>query len=160
MELSDILKLLETFSSSDMTQLKVSLKGDTLSVSRLSEPTVVKEKKKKSGNAPVMETSTADAPSREVSEAQAEPEKETSLEHLKMVKSPIVGSFYSRPADDEPPYVKVGDSVKAGETLCIIEAMKIMNEIKSPFTGIVEKIMVSDTEMVDYGKPLFYIREA
>lgn len=160
MELSDILKLLETFSSSDMTQLKVSLKGDTLSVSRLSEPTVVREKKKKTVNVPAMETSAVDAPSKEASESVAEPEKETSLEHLKMVKSPIVGSFYSRPADDEPPYVKVGDSVKAGETLCIIEAMKIMNEIKSPFTGTIEKIMVSDTEMVDYGKPLFYIREA
>lgn len=160
MELSDILKLLETFNSSDMTQLKVRLKGDTLSVSKLSEQTVIKEKKKKSENDPARETASPDVPLTELSGAEAESEKETSLEHLKMVKSPIVGSFYSRPADDEPPYVKVGDSVKAGDTLCIIEAMKIMNEIKSPFTGIVEKVMVSDTEMVDYGKPLFYIREA
>lgn len=160
MELSDILKLLETFNSSDMTQLKVRLKGDTLSVSKLNEQTVIKEKKKKSGNDPARETASPEVPITEGSGPEAEPEKETSLEHLKMVKSPIVGSFYSRPADDEPPYVKVGDSVKAGDTLCIIEAMKIMNEIKSPFTGTVEKVMVSDTEMVDYGKPLFYIREA
>lgn len=74
------------------------------------------------------------------------------------VISPMVGTFYASPSPDKPPYVKVGDKVKKGQTLCIIEAMKLMNEIESDFDGEVVKILVSNEQMVEFGQPLFIIR--
>ena len=74
-----------------------------------------------------------------------------------VVKSPIVGTFYRSPSPDSDAFVKVGDSVDKGETLCIVEAMKIMNEIESEFAGEVKKILVEDGEPVEYEQPLFVI---
>ncbi len=74
-----------------------------------------------------------------------------------VVKSPMVGTFYSKPSPDAEPFVEVGQVVKKGQTLCIIEAMKLMNEIESEFDGKVKEILVSDGEAVEYGKPLFII---
>lgn len=73
------------------------------------------------------------------------------------VKSPMVGTFYRSSAPNAKPYVEVGDSVKEGETLCIIEAMKILNEIESDKTGTVTKVMCDNGEAVEYGQPLFMI---
>jgi acetyl-CoA carboxylase biotin carboxyl carrier protein len=75
-----------------------------------------------------------------------------------MVKSPIVGTFYESPAPGAPPFVKPGDQVQAGQVLCIIEAMKLMNEIESDASGEVVKIMVSNGQPVEYGQPLFALR--
>lgn len=74
-----------------------------------------------------------------------------------IVKSPMVGTFYLKPAPDAEPYVSIGDKVKKGDTLCIIEAMKLMNEIESEFDGEIKEILVKDGESVEYGKPLFRI---
>ena len=74
-----------------------------------------------------------------------------------VVKSPMVGTFYSKPSPTAEPFVEVGKVVKKGETLCIIEAMKLMNEIESEFDGKVKEILVNDGESVEYGKPLFII---
>ena len=73
------------------------------------------------------------------------------------VKSPLVGTFYSSPSPDEPPFVLVGQQVKEGDTLCIIEAMKIMNEIKSPCDGKVIRIMAQPGDMVEYNQVLCVI---
>ncbi len=75
----------------------------------------------------------------------------------KIVKSPMVGTFYSKSSPDSEPFVKLGSKVKKGDTLCIIEAMKLMNEIESEYDGEIVEILVKDEEMVDYGKPLFII---
>ena len=77
---------------------------------------------------------------------------------LHIVKSPIVGTFYEAPSPGSPPFVKVGDSVEAGGILCIIEAMKLMNEIESDIAGEVAKKLVSNGQPVEYGQPLFAIR--
>ncbi|AEG33542.1 acetyl-CoA carboxylase, biotin carboxyl carrier protein [Thermus thermophilus SG0.5JP17-16] len=74
------------------------------------------------------------------------------------VRAPIVGTFYRAPAPDAPPYVKEGDRVEKGQVLCIIEAMKLMNEIESEVSGIVKKILVENGEPVEYGQPLFLIQ--
>ncbi|WP_243027444.1 acetyl-CoA carboxylase biotin carboxyl carrier protein [Thermus albus] len=74
------------------------------------------------------------------------------------VRAPIVGTFYRAPAPDAPPYVKEGDRVEKGQVLCIIEAMKLMNEIESEVSGIVKKILVQNGEPVEYGQPLFLIQ--
>lgn len=74
-----------------------------------------------------------------------------------VITSPLVGTFYRRPAPAEEPYVEVGDRIEKGDTVCIIEAMKVMNEIKAEQAGIVEKILVEDSKPVEYGQPLMVI---
>src|SRR5215471_12242114 len=79
-------------------------------------------------------------------------------EELHIVKSPIVGTFYEAPAPGAPPFVKPGDQVQAGQVLCIIEAMKLMNEIESDVAGEVVKRLVANNQPVEYGQALFAIR--
>ena len=85
--------------------------------------------------------------------AAAEGPKSTALD----VKSPMVGTYYKSPEPGSKPYVAVGDRVKKGQILCIIEAMKIMNEIESEFAGVVREILVEDAQPVEYGQALFRI---
>jgi len=73
------------------------------------------------------------------------------------IEAPIVGTFYQAPSPDSDPFVKVGDKVQSGQTLCIIEAMKIMNEIESDCSGTITEILVSDGTPVEFGQPLFSI---
>ena len=81
-----------------------------------------------------------------------------SEEELHIVASPIVGTFYRSPSPTAEPFVKLGDTVGAGKTLCIIEAMKLMNEIPSDAGGIVAKVFVENGQPVEYGQPLFGIK--
>ena len=74
------------------------------------------------------------------------------------VTSPMVGVFYAAPSEEAKPYVQVGDTVKAGDVLCIIEAMKLLNEIAAEQDGVVAEICVENAETVDYGAPLFKLR--
>ncbi len=75
------------------------------------------------------------------------------------ITSPIVGTFYSAPAPDAPAFVKVGDNVKNGQTVCILEAMKLMNEIQSEFDCEIEAVLVSNEQKVEYGQPLFKVKK-
>ena len=84
----------------------------------------------------------------------AQPQEEKAGE---LVKSPLVGTFYAAPSEDAEPFVKVGDTVKKGQTVAIVEAMKLMNDIESDFDGTVAEILVENGEMVEYGQPLFRI---
>ena len=74
-----------------------------------------------------------------------------------IVKSPMVGTFYRSSSPDAKAFVDVGSKIAAGETLCIIEAMKLLNEIESDFTGVIKKILVENGQPVEYGEPLFVI---
>jgi len=76
-----------------------------------------------------------------------------------VVKSPIVGTFYEAPSPDSDPFVTVGGRIEAGETICIVEAMKIMNEIEAEFSGTVQKILVESGSPVEYDQPLFIIKK-
>lgn len=75
-----------------------------------------------------------------------------------VVKSPIVGTFYQAPSPDKPPFVKVGDKVKKGDIIMIIESMKLMNEVQSEFDGTVESILVTDGQAVEYDQPVMIIK--
>lgn len=88
--------------------------------------------------------------------AEAVPDAEAA-EDLHEVESPMVGTFYRAPAPDAPPYVEVGDRVEEGETLCILEAMKLMNELESEVSGTIREICVENAESVEYGEVLFRI---
>ena len=96
---------------------------------------------------------TAPSPAASVPPVAAPPEEE-----LHMVKSPIVGTFYESPAPGSPPFVRPGDSVQVGQVLCIIEAMKLMNEIESDASGEVVKVLAANGQPVEYGQPLFAVR--
>ena len=75
-----------------------------------------------------------------------------------VVKSPIVGTFYQAPSPDKPPFVKVGDTVKKGDIIMIIESMKLMNEVQSEFDGVVERILVNDGQPVEFDQPIMIIK--
>ena len=77
----------------------------------------------------------------------------------KSINSPMVGTFYSSPNPGADSFVKVGDKVSGGDVLCIIEAMKMMNEVKSDYNGVIKEILISDAEPVEYGEALFIIEE-
>lgn len=81
----------------------------------------------------------------------------TASNNDKVVKSPLVGTFYVAPNEDAAPFVNIGDKVETGQVLAIVEAMKLMNEIESDFSGTVSEIFVNNGEAVEYGQPLFAI---
>ena len=84
--------------------------------------------------------------------------EKTADKNIVEVKSPFVGTFYKRPSPDADTYVEIGDKVTKGTVLCIVEAMKLMNEIESEVDGILEEVVATDTEPVEYGEVLFRVR--
>lgn len=92
-------------------------------------------------------------------EKQIEVAEKEELQNEEIVKSPMVGTFYSKPSPNANSYVEIGQKVKKGDVLCIVEAMKLMNEIESEFDGEITEIFVKDGEAVEYGKPLFKIKK-
>ena len=155
MELDKIIELIHTVSESNLTQftmeegnLKISMKTDK-QTKVVAAPQAVAAVPA----AAVVETIQPAAPSQDSTQ---QPQEETLDGNI--VKSPLVGTFYNAPSPDAEPYVKVGDTVKKGQVLAIVEAMKLMNEIESEFDGTVEKILVSNEEVVEYGQPLFVIK--
>lgn len=87
-----------------------------------------------------------------------QPVQEEPKEEYKEIKSPMVGTFYSKPSPDKEAFVKVGDKVKKGQVVCIIEAMKLMNEIEAEFDGEVVEVCLNDGDAVEYGKSLFKLK--
>lgn len=105
---------------------------------------------------PVMGTAAAASASAPTSETADSSNEEAAEGNL--VKSPIVGTFYAAPSPEKPPFVKIGDTVKKGDVIMIIESMKLMNEVRSDFDGVVEKILVSDGQAVEYDQPVMIIK--
>ncbi|MCP3660622.1 MAG: acetyl-CoA carboxylase biotin carboxyl carrier protein [Bacteroidetes bacterium] len=91
-------------------------------------------------------------------ETTKEEKSNTKIENLLKIKAPMIGTFYISPNPDSPPFVKVGDRISKGQTVCIIEAMKLFNEIEADHSGIVEKILVEDALPVEFDQPLFLIK--
>jgi acetyl-CoA carboxylase biotin carboxyl carrier protein len=110
--------------------------------------------------APVAATPARPAEPPSAPSAPAAPAEAAEEAGLHMVRSPIVGTFYESPSPGAPAFVKVGDTVNVGQVLCIIEAMKLMNEIESDYAGVIAKMFVSNGQPVEYGQPLFAVRGA
>ena len=87
-----------------------------------------------------------------------ETQKSEEIQEGKIVTSLLVGTFYASPSEEAEPFVRVGDTVAKGQTLAIVEAMKLMNEIESEFDGVVEEIFVENGQAVEYGQPLFRLK--
>jgi len=164
MELNDIILLLEKFEASDLSSLRVKLKGDEFSAGRQGNseefPEAVRPEPKIHRNTKFNETKKEKKVlNNEESNESSIEETDLSEEQYQKIVSPIVGTFYSRPSENEDSFVKVGQKVKKGDVLCILEAMKIMNEIKSSHDGIIRKAVLSDGDMADFGKVLFLLEE-
>ncbi len=140
MELTQILTLIQTVSDSNLTEFSME-QGD-LKISMQAQRSPVPA-------ASFQETT--------VMPAKSPVPKETEDVQGQVVTSPLVGTFYSSPSEDAAPFVAVGDTVKAGQVLGIVEAMKLMNEIESEYTGVVQQILVENEQTVEYGQPLFVI---
>mgnify|MGYP001577556567 CR=1 FL=1 len=89
--------------------------------------------------------------------APAPPAKEEKKSNVRTVTSPMVGTFYRSPSPEAPPFVEIGSTVKSGQVVCIIEAMKIMNEVDSEVGGKIISVLVEDGQPVEYGEPLFHV---
>ena len=139
MDIRKIKKLIEMLQESDLTEIEVTEGEEAVRISRKSSNDVVIEKP---------------ASDRKVEARVNTDAKKTSTSNSKIIASPIVGTFYRRPAPDKDPYVKVGDVIDAGQIVCIVEAMKMMNEIKSEFSGKIVSIEVEDGEPVQFSQDL------
>ncbi len=154
MKIEQVLELVKAVSDSTLTEFKYEEDGVKLSLKKAGDKIVQVQAPAAPLAAPVIAPSAMPAAS-----VQAAPVTgiQAAAPAGNIVKSPLVGTFYAAPAEDAEPFVKVGDSVKEGQVLAIVEAMKLMNEIESDFAGTVTEILVENGEAVEYGQPLFVI---
>ena len=150
MEFENLLTLIKTVSASELTDFDYEENGTRIRLKKKKETVVVAGA---SADVPIAPLATAQAAiqnSEVVADADSEPEG-------MIVKSPLVGTFYAAPAEDAAPFVSVGDLVKKGQTLAIVEAMKLMNEIESEYDGTVKAILVKNGDLVEFDQPMFVI---
>ncbi len=160
MELKEIRQLIKIVEGSNISEFQLEENGMKLII----------KKELKSGNGTVADTTiqmipTAvaaqpPAPAIEAPAAEPAPVEVAPAANIYEVRSPMVGTFYRAPSPDADPYVEVGDSVSVGQTLCIVEAMKLMNEIESEVSGKIVKILVENAQPVEYNQVLFLIETA
>ena len=156
MEIKEIIQLIEAVSENSLTSFELEQGNTKISIKKKGPKVVQVAGAAGSVTGPAEEVVT-------VLDAQVQPAAEpkkaaADIGSDKVVTSPLVGTFYSASSPDAEPFVKEGDTVKKGQVLGIIEAMKLMNEIESEFDGVVEAVLVSNEEVVEYGQPLFRIR--
>jgi len=154
MEMEKMIELIDAVSKSDLTGFKYEEEGIKLHLSKKENTCYVTENL----SAPVNAVTTSAAEIKKA--AEGDQISGTSAEEIpvgNVVESPLVGTFYAAPSEDAPAFVKVGDIVKKGQILGIVEAMKLMNEIESDYSGTVAEILVNNQEGVEYGQPLFRI---
>ncbi len=151
MDLRKLKKLIDLVEESGISELELTEDGEKVRISR-NFSTMPAQPYVNYAPAP-MQAVAAQAPAATNSAEKPAPE----VEEGHVVKSPMVGTFYAASSPDVGAFVKVGDTVAVGDTLCIIEAMKLLNEIESDKAGIVKKILVGNAEAVEYGQPLFVI---
>jgi acetyl-CoA carboxylase biotin carboxyl carrier protein len=143
MDIDTIKQIVELINQTDITELQVEKEGEKL---------LIKRETKTYSQAMPQKIEVVEAKARD-GEPSASPEKENTHQ----VASPIVGTLYRAPSPDAPNFVEVGNNVKKGQVLCIIEAMKLMNEIECEVDGVIKKIFVENGQPVQYGETLFTI---
>ena len=148
MEFEKMIELIKTVSDSNLTQFQIEEDGFKLSMKTDKQSKVVVQKQ---------ESIPKEIQSVAMDEIKPAEQKEIKKAEGNVVKSPLVGTFYCASSPDSAPFVKVGDTVKKGQVLGIVEAMKLMNEIESEFDGVVKEIQIENEQVVEYGQPLFVI---
>lgn len=149
MKFENLITLIKTVSDSKLTEFRLEENGTSIYLNK-TKPTA--------SDAVFLNTADIDKIQKNVEEKTLELEDNAAEKpEGNIVRSPLVGTFYAAPSEDAEPYVAVGDTVKKGQTLAIVEAMKLMNEIESEFDGRVAEIYVQNGQAVEYGEPLFRI---
>lgn len=159
MDYASIEKLVKTIDNSGLTYFQVESNGTKITIKKGSNNDESENTAANINTAQNIVTSAAsqDNNQNNVENTAAKEEVKQDDPNVKVVTSPIVGTFYQSSSSDAEPFVKVGSKVKKGQTLCIIEAMKLMNEIQSEYDGEIIEVLVKNEEMVEYGKELFKI---
>ena len=155
MEYEEIKKLMDDMGNSKLEELEIEFPdGVKISMKKREKREVIVEPHIIEASAPV--TVPTVKPQEERGMVAIPKKKEE--ENYKVIKSPMVGTFYASSSPDKDPYVKVGDKIAKGQVVCIVEAMKLMNEIESEFDGEIIEICVKNEDVVEYGTPLFKIK--
>ena len=142
MDIEQIIRLVNTVSASNLTGFSYEESGLTVRLEKKQGKTVIQQKEQ------VTENSASDHTE----------QKQPVTETKKVITSPLVGVFYAAPAEDAEAFVQVGDTVRKGQVLAIVEAMKLMNEIESDYDGTITEIFVENGQPVEYGQPLFRLK--
>lgn len=155
MEYEKIKQLMEDMGNSKLTEINIDFPDGTKISMKKEEKQVVKITE----NLSTQDISAENLSTRKEINVETKVEKlEEKIQEGNIVKSPMVGTFYLKPSPNSEPYVQVGQKVNKGDVLCIIEAMKLMNEIEAECDGEIKEILVKDETPVEYGKPLFVIK--
>ncbi len=151
MDLNLIKKLVKIVDSTEITDLEIEEEGVRIKIAKkirnaqlVTNPQLITSSMQQNMNG-------SESTTEEVAD------KESKKENLHEIHSPIVGTFYRAPAPDADPYIQIGDTISQGSVLCIVEAMKLMNEIESDVSGKVVKILVENGKPVEYNQPLFLV---
>ncbi len=167
MTIKDIKELIKLVNTSDLAEVKIELEQAKLTIrskdffagkNQVSAPSVISMPQVAAAPAAPVAAAPATAP--QVNTALAKPASSEQAEDTSgylEIKSPMVGTFYRSASPDKPPYFKVGDSVAEGDVVCIVEAMKLFNEIESEVSGTIVKVLIEDAHPVEYDQPLFLV---
>lgn len=151
MDIRKVKKLIELVESSDVAEIEIKAGDEAIRISRFSQ-----------NAAPVAMAPAAAAPPassapRDADVASTPQDEPASYDESQLVRSPMVGTFYAASSPGAPPFVEVGQTISAGQTVCIIEAMKMLNQIEAPRSGTVVEVLVDNEDSVEYDQPLFVI---
>jgi len=153
MELKEIKELIKLVSESDVSEVEVERGDFKVSIKKVEEKTTIIQQ----AAAPTVQAYVPAAPVASEPAAPAAPVHTPAASNLITIKSPMIGTYYKTPSPDKPAFVNVGDEIKVGQVLCIVEAMKLFNEIESEVAGRIVKILVENSSPVEYDQPLFLV---
>lgn len=156
MELKEIKELIKLVSEAGVSEVEVERGDFKIAIKKVEEKVIVQS------TAPIMQQpvvmqATPVAPVASAPAAPAAPVASETASNLITIKSPMIGTFYKTPSPDKPAFVNVGDEIKPGKVLCIVEAMKLFNEIESEVSGRIVKVLVENASPVEYDQPLFLV---
>lgn len=158
MELKEIQNLIRFVAKSGASEVKLEMEDVKITIrtgSGKAETTIIQQPQQVQVPAPAPAENPAPAqPAQD--QAEDKPKEDEASKYIE-IKSPIIGTLYRKPSPDKPVFVKVGDTISAGDTVCIIEAMKLFNEVESEVSGKIVKVLVEDSSPVEFDQPLFLI---
>jgi len=150
-EIKELIRMVE---ESEITELEMNDGRRSIRISKAAPalPATVYSAPPAAAPVPVSEAAAPEAAESDIAESKV-------ASNLKQINSPMVGTVYRAPAPGSEPFIEIGQAVSVGQTVCIVEAMKLMNEIGSDFDGVIRKVLVDNAQPVEYGQPLFLIEE-
>jgi acetyl-CoA carboxylase biotin carboxyl carrier protein len=158
MDLKDIQNLIKFVAKSGASEVRLETDDVKITIktgdSHKGETTIVQQIPV---GAPIAQAPIAQTPAETTSQEQETPSKTSEDSNYITIKSPIIGTFYRKPSPDKPVFVEVGQSINQGDVLCVIEAMKLFNEIESEVSGKIVKVLVDDASPVEFDQPLFLV---